>query len=253
MRTGGEWCNPCSCAIVIAPGRASACPLAPLAVENELNDPCMSEHPLAVLPVTERWGAVQRASTGELLARAFVADPVLCHAEPDPARRARWMPLLYRTFATYAAAVGGVELVGGKAAALWLQDHTQPPFWRGLLYGSLRAALALGLRASWRCLRHEAWCEGRVRALGLERYGYVWMLGVDPTAQRTGLGRRALSAAMDAMRSSAQRVCLLKTETRANVAYYRGLGFEVIDEHVVPATQLRYWLLRCDLDATTRQ
>ncbi len=196
----------------------------------------------------ERWGMAQQLSAGELLARAFVADPVLHHAEPDPVRRARWMPLLYRSFVAYASAMGGVELVGGRAAALWLQDQTQPPFWRGLLYGSLRVVLALGWRASWRCLRHEAWCAARVRALGLERYGYVWLLGVDPMAQRAGHGRRALSAAVEAMRARQHRVCILKTESLANVAYYRGLGFEVIDERVVPPTQLRYWLLRRDLD-----
>jgi ribosomal protein S18 acetylase RimI-like enzyme len=201
----------------------------------------------ALVPVSERWGTAQLRSTGELLGRAFAADPVLCHAEPDPARRARWMPLVYRTFAGYAAATGGVELVGGRAAALWLQSQIEPSFWRGLLHGSLRVVFALGWRAAWRCLRHEAWCAARVRALGLERYGYVWILGVDPVAQREGNGRRALAAALEAMRACDYTVCLLKTESPANVPYYRGLGFEVIDECVVPAMQLRYWLLRRDL------
>jgi ribosomal protein S18 acetylase RimI-like enzyme len=186
-------------------------------------------------------------ATGDLLARAFVADPVLCQAEPDPARRARWMSLLYRALGRYAAAAGGVELVGGRAAALWLQNQTQPPFWQGLLYGSLRVMLALGWRATWRCLRHEAWCAARVRKLGFERYGYVWLLGVDPVAQRAGNGRRALGAALEAMRARDHQICLLKTESPSNVAYYRGLGFELIDECLVPPTQIRYWLFRRDL------
>jgi ribosomal protein S18 acetylase RimI-like enzyme len=72
----------------------------------------------------------------------------------------------------------------------------------------------------------------------------VWFLGVEPSAQRAGHGRRALSAALDAMRARDHDVCILKTETAANVPYYQGLGFEIIDERVVPATQLRYWLFR---------
>jgi ribosomal protein S18 acetylase RimI-like enzyme len=212
-----------------------------------LEKPGVNERPQAPVLVSERWGAAQVWSTGELLARAFVADPVLCHAEPDPVRRARWMSLLYRTFAGYAAAAGGVEFVGGRGAALWLQSQTEPSLWRGLLHGSLRVILALGWRAAWRCLRHEAWCAARVRALGLERYGYVWMLGVDPVAQREGNGGRALGAALEAMRARDYRICILKTETPSNVAYYRRLGFEVIDECVVSPTQIRYWLLRRDL------
>jgi ribosomal protein S18 acetylase RimI-like enzyme len=186
-------------------------------------------------------------ATGDLLARAFVADPVLCQAEHDPARRARWMSLLYRALCRYALAAGGVEVIEGRAAALWLQNQTQPPFWRGLLYGSLRVMLALGWGPTWRCMKHEAWCAARVRSLGLKRYGYVWLLGVEPAAQRSGNGRRVLGAALEAMRTRNHQICILKTETPSNVAYYQQLGFELIDEHVVPSTQLRYWLFRRDL------
>jgi ribosomal protein S18 acetylase RimI-like enzyme len=178
------------------------------------------------------------------MARAFVADPVLCHAEPDAQRRGRWLPLLYRGLVRYAAATGGVELIEGRAAALWLQNETQPGLWRGLPYGSLRIVLAMGWRAAWRCLAHEAWCTARVRALGHERFGYLWSLGVEPSVQRRGHGRRALGAALAAMRARQHDVCLLRTETHANVAYYQGLGFELIEDAVVPATQLRYWLFR---------
>jgi ribosomal protein S18 acetylase RimI-like enzyme len=201
---------------------------------------------LTVAPTPE-----QLRSAGDILAHAFVADPVLCRAEPDPSRRARWMALLYRTFVRYANAAGGVELVEDKAVALWLKNETQPPFWRGLLYGSLRIVVALGWRATWRCLRHEAWCQARVRGLGFERFGYVWFLGVEPEAQRNGHGRRALGAALEAMRAHGHQVCLLKTETRTNVAFYLGHGFQIADEQVVPATQLRYWLLRRSLDDDT--
>lgn len=192
--------------------------------------------------VCDMSGVARSWSLGELLARAFVADPVLRFAEPNAARRARWMTVLYGTFVRYATARGGVELVDGRAVALWLHDETQPSFWRGILHGSIRVAFALGWRATWRCLSHEAWCEARVRQLGLERFGYVWFLGVEPDAQRTGLGRRALDAALEAMRARGHRVCLLKTESAANVPYYLERGFELVDESIVPATQLRCWI-----------
>lgn len=212
-----------------------------------------SPEPPAGLMVAKRLNVAELGSAGDLLARAFVVDPVLCHAEPDPLRRARWMGLLYRTFVRYASAAGGVDLVKDKAAALWLHDQTQPPFWRGLLYGSLRIAMAMGWRATWRCLRHEAWCEARVRALGFQRFGYIWFLGVEPQAQRNGLGRRAVEGVLEAMRARGHQICLLKTESRSNVAFYEGLGFQIADEQVVPATQLRYWLSRRSLPQSSRE
>ncbi|MEY2931295.1 MAG: hypothetical protein RL033_2044 [Pseudomonadota bacterium] len=196
----------------------------------------------ALMSISARPSPDRLSSTAALLARAFVSDPVLCYAEPDAVRRASWLSLLYRGLARYAVATGGMELVDGRAAALWLQNETQPAFWRGLLLGSLRIMLALGWRAAWRSMRHEAWCAARVRALGLRRFGYVWLLGVDPAVQRAGNGRRALESALAAMREHEHDVCILKTETQANVAYYLARGFQLIDEAVVPATQLRYWL-----------
>lgn len=212
-----------------------------------MSDESGSDGLQAAMAVAQRPSAADLRSTGDLLARAFVADPVLCHAEPKAARRAGWMSLLYRVFVRYGAVAGGVEVVDGKAAAIWLRNETQPPFWRGLLHGSLRVVFALGWRAAWRCLRHEAWCAARVRALGFERYGYVWFLGVDPQAQRRGHGRRALGAALAAMRARNHEICILKTESRSNVPYYLGLGFELVEDRVVPASELHYWLFRRDL------
>jgi ribosomal protein S18 acetylase RimI-like enzyme len=232
--------------------RASRVVLAPLASWRRVSDEQnASEGVLAGARAPALQVPVDLWATGDFLARAFAADPLLCHAEPDAVRRSRWMALLFRALGLYAAATGGVALAAGRGAALWLQNQTQPPFWKGLLYGSLRVMFALGWRATWRCMRHEAWCAARVRKLGFERYGYVWVLGVDPVAQRTGHGRRALWAALEAMRARDHRICLLKTESAANVGYYQKLGFELIDECLVPPTQLRYWLFRRELGGAT--
>lgn len=76
--------------------------------------------------------------------------------------------------------------------------------------------------------------------------------GVEPDAQRAGYGSVAVAAATLAMRAQGHGVCILKTETESNVAFYQQLGFECIDDRVVPTSQLRYWLFRRELP-TTRQ
>ncbi|HKO89816.1 MAG TPA: GNAT family N-acetyltransferase [Polyangiaceae bacterium] len=194
----------------------------------------------------------QLQASSQLLGRAFANDPTLVRADPDCARRVRWLPCLYRAAMRYALATGGVELVGGHAAALWLQRQTEPSFWRALGCGMLRIPLAMGMRAWLRLARHEAWCADRVRAVCAPNYGYLWILGVDPTAQRAGYGSLAVGAAAAAMRAQGHGVCILKTETESNVTFYRQLGFECIDDRVVPSSQIRYWLLRQELPTTAQ-
>ena len=210
------------------------------------------EHVILARPNPGALCADQLQASSQLLGRAFANDPALVLADPDGARRARWLPCLYRATLRYAHATGGVELVGGRAAALWLQSQTEPSFWRALCCGMLRIPLAMGVRAWLRLARHEAWCAARVRALCAPNYGYLWILGVDPEAQRAGYGSLAVAAAIAAMRAQGHGVCLLKTETESNVAFYRQLGFECIDDRVVPSSQIRYWLFRQELPTTAQ-
>jgi ribosomal protein S18 acetylase RimI-like enzyme len=191
-------------------------------------------------------------SSSQLLGRAFANDATLVYADPDATRRARWLPALYRATARYARATGGIELIAGRAVALWLQSQTEPSLWKAIWCGMLRVPLTLGLRTWLRLARHEAWCARRVRLLCAPNYGYLWILGVDPIAQRSGYGSRAVAAATAAMRARGHDVCVLKTETEENVAFYQQLGFECIEERVVPSSQVRYWLFRRALAATAQ-
>ena len=206
--------------------------------------------PLKPEPLAPRVAELQASS--QLLGRAFANDPTLVRADPDGARRERWLPSLYRATMRYALATGGVELIGGRAAALWLQRQTEPSFWKALRCGMLRIPLAMGFRAWLRLARHEAWCAERVRALCPANYGYLWILGVEPEAQRSGYGSVAVAAATAAMRAQGHGLCILKTETESNVAFYERLGFECIDDRVVPSSQVRYWLFRRELPTTAQ-
>jgi ribosomal protein S18 acetylase RimI-like enzyme len=177
-----------------------------------------------------------------LLARAFANDPMLVHADPDPRRRARWLRKLYWGTARYSRLAGGLELIQGRSAALWLQNQTEPTLLQAIFGGMLGVPFAIGLRTWFRIARHEAFCAARVRLLCPPSYGYLWILGVDPAVQRRGFGRLALQAALEGMRARGHQLCVLKTETPENVAFYQGLGFECIDAQVVPSSGLRYWL-----------
>jgi len=179
-----------------------------------------------------------------LLGRAFVDDPGIVFSDPLRARRERWLPQLYYETARYSRAVGGVELVEGRGAALWIESRTEPSVLEVFRHRLWSIPFAMGFGPWWRLMRHEAYCSSRVRQLCPKRYGYLWILGVDPAAQGQGYGRRAVEATLQSVADRGHEICILKTETPNNVSFYQSLGFRCIDEQVVPASNLRYWLFQ---------
>jgi ribosomal protein S18 acetylase RimI-like enzyme len=196
--------------------------------------------------LTER-DAEQEAA--RILAGAFAVDPVLQHCIPQEKRRSQVLTLLYEKTTRIALSMGGVELLSGRASALWLEGRMDAPFLLALRLGFFRVLWEMGVRALVRLIRHEHYCASRAKNLGPKRYGYVWVLGVMPTSQGQGWGQATLTRALNALSRRGHTVCLLKTESEGNVAFYKKCGFTCIDTVVVPSSGIRYWLLQKQLTA----
>ena len=163
------------------------------------------------------------------LASAFVDDPAMVHVEPDPERRAASVTRLMRFELNRVLALDGVVHVDpeGRGAALW----TPPPGHQ----------IESGLEAFRTAARFVGVKRTRlVRALRLygpvgarhpkdEPHWYLAVLGVDPSAQGEGLGRRLITPILD--RCDEQGLpAYLETMNEANLAWYARVGFEVTDE-----------------------
>jgi ribosomal protein S18 acetylase RimI-like enzyme len=78
---------------------------------------------------------------------------------------------------------------------------------------------------------------------------YLPWLGVDPEAQRSGVGAALLGDMF--RRSDASGVaCLLETEKQANVPYYERHGFRVVASGRLPLDGPRFWTMRRDAPAS---
>lgn len=181
---------------------------------------------------------------GGILAAAFAADPVLQYCVPATRLRSQVLPLLYEKTTRIALRIGGVELLSGRAGALWLEGRMDVPFLLAVRLGLLQALWRMGVRALLQLMRHEHYCASRARKIGPKHYGYLWILGVDPTYQGQGWGAATLARATHALSRRGHKVCLLKTETEANVTFYEKCGFTCIDTQVVPSSGIRYWLMQ---------
>ena len=73
---------------------------------------------------------------------------------------------------------------------------------------------------------------------------YLFLLGVEPSRQRRGLGGALMRPVME--RADTARVaCYLETENERNVAFYLKQGFEmIVNGEEAGATGVKFWTFR---------
>ena len=177
----------------------------------------------------------------DVLARAFADDPAWTWLFPDAERRRRILPWLFRigfdvTTADVWATAGDV-----RGAARWLPPGRPPmrvgPTLRALVTTPFRLGTATGPFLAY----------GRaVEALRAETmpgaHWYLAGIGVDPAAQRRGVGGALLRPGIDAAAEAGLPAVLL-TNSPDNLGFYAAHGFEVVREGETPESGPHAWAM----------
>jgi ribosomal protein S18 acetylase RimI-like enzyme len=201
--------------------------------------------------MTDAGAAVRRARRDDvphlaaMLARAFDRDPFYGFlAGPGSERHARmgegWNGILRFASARLAETWTTEDRSG---AAIWL-----PPGYDGpSILDGLRLMPSIARLAGWRRLRIVSdaldTLERRRHHHVPEPHFYLSALGVDPTRQGTGIGTALLRPVLDRCDRDATPA-YLETAVGRNVLLYERLGFEVVEELVLPRTDVHGWLMR---------
>jgi GNAT superfamily N-acetyltransferase len=181
------------------------------------------------------------------LAESHLKDPGMTAFFPDPTVR----PLALREVfgLTVADALGFkhvyVALAEGRivGTAAWLPPGAFPPHGARRLLVSL-PYLARVLRLSPRTFRlFMAFSMTAARQVRGQAVWFLAALGVDPAAQRLGVGSRLLRPVL-ALADADLHACVLNTQNAANLAYYRRFGFEVANEAWRAAGGPVVWTMR---------
>jgi ribosomal protein S18 acetylase RimI-like enzyme len=193
---------------------------------------------------------VRRATQAEVpamaavLARAFARDPFFSWLAGDAPERNLRMRLGWAGILRHASArlreTWTTDDVAG--VAIWLP----PGHGASSLLDSLRLTPALARLTGWRRLREVSAAtellEQRRRTHVPAPHWYLSALGVDPDRQRQGIGSALLRIVLD--RADADRTpAYLETATARNVLLYERHGFEVVEELILPGTDVRGWLM----------
>lgn len=193
---------------------------------------------------------VRRATEAEIpamaavLARAFARDPFfswLTGNAPERNLRMRlgWTGILRHASAGLRETWTTDDIAG---VAIWV-----PPG-RGAssFVDSLRMVPALARLTGWRRLREVSAAmellEQRRRTHCPAPHWYLSALGVDPDRQAQGIGSALLRLVLD--RADADGTpAYLETATARNVLLYERHGFDVVEELILPRTDIRGWLM----------
>lgn len=181
-------------------------------------------------------------SAAQLLARAFRDNPINCAViGSDPARRLRSNAAGSRAALESArgrALVLAAEREGALAGALVALPPGAYPLPPPSLRTQLRVLAAQGLGTARRWARVHFELD---RAHPREPHWYLAMLGVDPDAQRRGVGGALLRAFL-ALVDADGAPSYLETDRRENLALYERAAYVVLgEERVLGTAVFRMW------------
>jgi ribosomal protein S18 acetylase RimI-like enzyme len=194
--------------------------------------------------------AVRRATRHDIpalaavLGRAFAADPFYSYLAGTASERGQrmrdgWAAILRFASAGLSASWTTDDLAG---AAVWIPPGRSAS---GFV-DQLRMLPALAELTGWSRMRQASAAlealERRRRALAPTPHWYLSALGVEPERQGEGIGS-ALLAPVLAEADTAGLACYLETAVGRNVLLYERHGFDVVEELVLPNTDVHGWLM----------
>ncbi|MHA2498835.1 MAG: GNAT family N-acetyltransferase [Candidatus Hodarchaeales archaeon] len=180
-----------------------------------------------------------------MAARAFHDDPLFSHFYSDPVERKKRLPYLLEGMIRYTLRYGEVYVTSRnlEGIALWLpSEKTAMGMWRTFRSGAMRAMFKAGMKSMMRAMPCYEFNLARHKALAPFRHLYLSILAVDPDFQGRGYSS-ALVKGMLIEKNPDKLPCFLETENPRNVPIYQHLGFRVLEEKLIPGTEVRNWAM----------
>jgi ribosomal protein S18 acetylase RimI-like enzyme len=187
---------------------------------------------------------LERSRLGEasdVLARAFQNDPAWIWLLPDAERRRQLLPWLFRIGFEVTAADVWATTGPVRGAARWL-----PPGRPAMRMGpTLRALVTTPFRlgsATGPFLAYGRAVESLRAATEPGPHWYLAGIGVDPGAQRGGIGSALIAPGVDAAARAGVPAVLL-TNNEANLPFYERHGFAVARQEETPRGGPHAWAM----------
>jgi GNAT superfamily N-acetyltransferase len=192
-------------------------------------------------PVTARAATdADEGPVSEMLARAFLEDPVMVYMFPNPETRRRKLAPLFHLLFQSNHALGGCDVAGAcEAAGLW----RPPGQWHISNWEILRNLGKFIGVYGFRPGRVFAVINTMEKAHPRKPHWYLMVLGTEPARQGQGFGGVAMRRRLAEV-DAAHMPAYLEASRDTNVPLYASFGFEVTGEIKFPGGPTIYPMWR---------
>ncbi len=194
-------------------------------------------------PVRLTKAQIQPAS--QVLAGAFQDDALFAHLIPDTSQRKKKLPHFLETAVRSGFYYGKVYTTSAKleGIAVWLSPGNTD-----LSLGKqIRAGMfSLIFRAGWKVISRAQSAMKYISEVQKQRapfpHWYLFLLAVNPAFQGKGHASRLLKPMLTGM-DEEHLPCYLETENPKSLPIYQHYGFKVVQEAIIPGTEVRQWAM----------
>ncbi len=180
-----------------------------------------------------------------VLARAFQDDPLWTYFFPNASKRPEKLIGMFRMFVNYSVTNGEVQATSSdlEGVAVWLpSDNADMSPYRMMRSGGLWVMFKMIGGEMARAMRYTEYASAIHYRHAHRPHWYLQFIGIDPAFQGKGFAS-ALLKPMLARMDTDQNSCYLETQNRENVPIYKHYGFRVVEEGMVPGTQVGHWAM----------
>lgn len=185
------------------------------------------------------------SQASQTLARAFFDYPDLSYYFPNPEKKLPQLTWMLRSGLVQTSRIGKVLKTEDSLGilAMLLPYSRRLNFW-DLLASETFIAPFIMSRESLNRMRfcENYYLEKHHQLLAGKPHYYIWYLGVEPVSQGKGIGS-ALINHVQALARQTKLPVYLETHKPVTVAYYKHLGFKVLEESSIPGHPIKFYSL----------
>ena len=188
---------------------------------------------------------VQAKPAAEMLACAFLDNPGLIYYYPDASERRGKSFHFLRWMICYGCLYGEAYATSPnlEGVAVWLpSEKVHMTAWRIVRSGGLSMMLKLGRKSASQVISAGNYMTSIHKRHAPFRHWYLYGLGVNPEHQGKGHASSLLKA-MFVRIDKEGLPCYLETQNERNVPIYQHYGFKVVEESVIPGTEVTNWAM----------
>ena len=180
-----------------------------------------------------------------MVARAFQDNSLSVHFFPDVSKRRDKLPYIFQFMISCGLLYGEAYATSPnlEGVAVWLPSEKARMTRRGDIGNEGLSRLFKVERetaAKWGSF--DDYVSSMHERLVPFKHWYLQLLGVDPACQGKGYGGTLLKA-MFARIDKERLPCFLETDEKRDVSFYQHYGFKVVEEGIVPGSEVTIWAM----------